>query len=89
MSIVLRFLLKLAYYLLEKTRLEERMTMADTPHSDSSTSWLTFFFVCFILTMSIGAFAIFTYKVNAPEPEPGGGGHHGMVLPEPDLPRFA
>lgn len=55
--------------------------MADEPHADSSTSWLTFFFVCFILTMSIGAFAIFTYKVNAPEPQPGGGGSHGMLLP--------
>lgn len=63
--------------------------MADAPHSDSSTSWLTFFFVCFILTMSIGAFAIFTYDANAPEPKPGGGGH-GMLLPDDaNLPELA
>ena len=55
--------------------------MAEASHSDSSISWLTFFFVCFVLVMSIGAFAIVFYDANAPEPKPGGGGHGGMILP--------
>ncbi|HEY9867870.1 MAG TPA: hypothetical protein V6D08_01575 [Candidatus Obscuribacterales bacterium] len=56
--------------------------MAEETHSDSSMAWLTFFFVCFILTMAIGAFAIFMYDVNAPEATPGGAGGHGsMILP--------
>jgi len=53
-------------------------------HKDPSAKWLIFFFVCFGLTvLSIGVFALFTYKVDAPEPgqDAGGGGHHGMRLP--------
>ncbi len=56
--------------------------MSEGDHADSSLKWLSFFFVCFVIVMAIGAFAIFTYNVNAPEPKPAGGGHHGMLLPE-------
>lgn len=55
--------------------------MSEGEHADSSLKWLTFFFVCFVMVMAIGAFAIFTYNANAPEPKPAGGGH-GMLLPE-------
>ena len=44
--------------------------MSEEKHADPSMSWLTFFFVCFIMTMSIGAVAIATYNCNAPEPTP-------------------
>lgn len=50
-------------------------------HSDASHNWLVFFFVCFAVIMGIGAWAIFGYKVDAPEPKPSGGGHGGMILP--------
>ncbi|MBX9770437.1 MAG: hypothetical protein K2X29_03655 [Candidatus Obscuribacterales bacterium] len=56
--------------------------MSEGEHADSSLKWLTFFFVCFVLVQAIGAFAIFTYNANAPEPKPAGGGHHGMMVPE-------
>lgn len=55
--------------------------MSEEAHSDSSSRWLTFFFICFVIVQAIGAFAIFTYNVNAPEAEPGKGGHGGMILP--------
>lgn len=56
--------------------------MAEVSRSNGSLGWLMFFFVCFILVMSIGAFAIFTYDANAPEPQPGSGAHGGMILPQ-------
>ena len=56
--------------------------MTEGTHSDVSGKWLTFFFVCFILVMTIGLFAIFTYNCNAPEAKPSGGGHGGMILPQ-------
>lgn len=55
--------------------------MTEGAHSDSSMSWLKFFFVCFIMTMAIGLYAIFCYDANAPEKAPSGGGH-GMILPQ-------
>ena len=54
--------------------------MTEAEHNDSSLKWLTFFFVCFVMVMvGIGGFAILNYNVNAPEPAPSGGGHHGML----------
>ena len=55
--------------------------MAEASGSDGSLGWLMFFSVCFILVMSIGAFAIFTYNANAPEPKPASGAHGSMILP--------
>ncbi|MBI4533016.1 MAG: hypothetical protein HY711_03635 [Candidatus Melainabacteria bacterium] len=54
--------------------------MSEASRSDGSLAWLTFFFFCFILVMSIGAFAVFTYNANAPESQPGT--HGGMILPQ-------
>lgn len=49
-------------------------------HNDPSQKWLTFFFVCFGLTvLAIGVFALFTYKVDAPDAAVSGG-HGGMLL---------
>jgi hypothetical protein len=55
--------------------------MSEEAHSDASRTWLIIFFVCFVITMAIGGFAIFTYNANAPEAKPSGGGHGGMILP--------
>lgn len=43
--------------------------------------FLVFFFCCFVIVMTIGTVAIFTYDANAPEPAPSGGAHGGMILP--------
>lgn len=56
--------------------------MSESGHDNSANNWLTFFLVCFALTMAIGIWAIFTYNANAPEPKPGGGGGHGYLVPE-------
>jgi hypothetical protein len=55
--------------------------MSEAGHSDPSKKWLLFFFVCFGMTVfAIGVFAMFTYKVDAPDAPASGG--HGMLLPE-------
>ena len=57
----------------------------DAHHQDPSSKWLTFFFVCFGMTVfAIGVFALFTYHVDAPEGA-AEAGHHGMSLPQ-DVP---
>jgi hypothetical protein len=54
----------------------------DAHHKDPASKWLIFFFVCFgMVVLSIGVFAAFTYKVDAPEEAPAAG-HHGMMLPQ-------
>ena len=66
--------------------------MSDSEHQDSSQQWLTFFFVCFAITvLGIGFFGIYL-TVNASDEEgkaePSGG--HGMILPNDlkKLPHF-
>ena len=55
--------------------------MSEAGHSDPSKKWLFFFFVCFGVTVfAIGVFALFNYKVDAPDAPVSGG--HGMILPE-------
>ena len=56
--------------------------MAETSQFDWSKFFLVFFFFCFVIVMTIGAVAIKTYDVNAPEPKPSGGAHGGMLLPQ-------
>lgn len=63
--------------------------MSDSEHQDPSTGWLTFFFVCFAITvLGLGLYALYagmTEDKNAPV-EPAGG--HGMILPNKDLNNF-
>ena len=55
--------------------------MSAETHNDPSRRWLTFFFVCFTLTVfAIGVWACFCYKADAPD-APASGGHGGMILP--------
>lgn len=49
---------------------------------DWNKFFLVLFFFCFIIVMSVGAVAIFTYNANAPQPSSGGGAHGGMLLPQ-------
>jgi hypothetical protein len=53
--------------------------------NESSFNWsrffLIFFCICFVLVMTIGFCAIFTYNANAPEPAPSGATHGSMILP--------
>lgn len=58
--------------------------MSESGHDNSANKWLTFFMVCFALTMAIGIWAIFTYNVNAPEAKPSGGGHGYIIPAKPD-----
>lgn len=51
-------------------------------HNKQLDAWFKAFFTMFWLVMAIGIYAIFNYKVDAPEPKPGGGGGHGMILPQ-------
>lgn len=57
--------------------------MSDSEHQDSSHNWLTFFFVCFAITvLGIALFGIYLHGNSTGEEgkaEPSGG--HGMVLP--------
>jgi cytochrome b subunit of formate dehydrogenase len=55
--------------------------VSEDQHSNSSVKWLYFFFICFIVVMAIGGFAIFTYNANAPEAAPSSA-HGGMLLPQ-------
>jgi hypothetical protein len=57
------------------------MVEAGESHFDWSRFFLIFFFICFVLVMTIGIYAIFFYNANAPEPAPSGGAHSGMILP--------
>ena len=50
-------------------------------HNKTLDTWFKAFFTFFLLVMAIGIYAIFNYKVDAPVPKPGGGGH-GMILPQ-------
>ena len=66
--------------------------MSDSEHQDSSHNWLTFFFVCFAITvLGIGLFGIYI-TTNASDEEgkaePSGG--HGMILQDEmkSLPHF-
>lgn len=57
--------------------------MSTAGHEDSSQKWLTFFFVCFAITvLGIGLYAIYAHN-NAPSAEEGKepAGGHGMLLP--------
>lgn len=58
------------------------MTNSEQHHTDTSFNWLIFFFVCFAIIMAIGVWAIFCYNCNAPAPQPGSGGHSGMIMPQ-------
>jgi hypothetical protein len=51
--------------------------MTEETHSDPSGRWLIFFFVCFIVVMTIGGWAIFNYhdSGNAPQVVPVKTGH--------------
>lgn len=51
-------------------------------HNKTLDAWFKTFVTIFWLVMAIGIYALFTYKVDAPEPKPGGGGGHGMILPQ-------
>jgi hypothetical protein len=42
---------------------------------DWSRFFLVVFFACFVMVMTIGTVAIFTYDANAPEPKAASGGH--------------
>lgn len=33
-----------------------------THHDNTAQKWLTFFFVCFTITMAIGAFAVYNFE---------------------------
>jgi hypothetical protein len=57
------------------------MAAANESTFDWSRFFLIFFFICFVIVMTIGLFAIFTYNANAPEPSPGGPAHGGMLVP--------
>jgi hypothetical protein len=65
------------------------MAAANESSFDWSRFFLVFFFICFILVMLIGMFAIFTYNVNAPQPAPGGPAHGGMIFPLTDIRQLA
>ena len=57
--------------------------MSNTGHDDPSHKWLTFFFVCFAITvLGIGLFAVYLFY-NSPKTEEGKepSGGHGMILP--------
>ena len=64
--------------------------MSATEHNDPSTRWLTFFFVCFAISVfGIGLWALYagmTHDPNAEPSEPSGG--HGMILPGQELNRY-
>jgi hypothetical protein len=50
--------------------------MSEAAESKVSVRWLVFFFICYVLIMAIGGFAIFNYHCNEPEAAPAAGGHH-------------
>ena len=55
--------------------------MSESEHHDSSHNWLTFFFVCFAITvLGIGLYAAWASQQPKPAEEPSGG--HGMIIPE-------
>ena len=55
--------------------------MSEAEHHDSSHNWLTFFFVCFAITvLGIGLFAAWSSQQEKPAEEPAGG--HGMLSPD-------
>lgn len=61
--------------------------MSSSEHHDPSRTWLTFFFVCFAMSVfGIGLYALYAHSTqdpNAVPAEPSGG--HGMLLPGTDL----
>lgn len=66
--------------------------MSDSEHKDSSQDWLTFFFVCFAITvLGIGLFAVYLH-MNASDEEGAAepSGAHGMIIPTDlnQLPHF-
>jgi uncharacterized membrane protein len=54
--------------------------MTADKHSDPSSKWLIFFFICFAFVM-LGIVIFFARDINTQQPSAPAGGHGGMILP--------
>jgi hypothetical protein len=56
--------------------------MSAEKHSDASTKWLVFFFVCFAFVL-LGIVIFFARPFDSQQSQPApSGGHGGMILPQ-------
>lgn len=56
--------------------------MSTEKHSDASSKWLVFFFVCFAIVM-LGIVIFFARPFDSQQAQPpSSGGHGGMILPQ-------
>ena len=56
--------------------------MSAGKHSDASSKWLVFFFVCFAIVL-LGIVIFFARDYNSQQSQaPSSGGHGGMILPQ-------